>query len=284
MAEKEAPCRLQVLPILPTNPIMEEAPMNAVEKQMVSVLEQLRQEHGVTEVKASLEAEGVLLYELLRTKEITMASGVGLSVKIGGCEALTDARLAKGYGVGILMSPMIESRFALEKFLVMADTVFPGEEQADTKFFINIETLEGHRQIGEILCAENLNLLSGIVLGRTDLRSALKASDIDGPEMLEAARGIFRAAKEKSVRCIVGGGITEKTVPFLMALDGLIDGYETRKVVVGRYQKEPDQMRETILLALQFELLWYQWRRQIYLELAQEDADRIKKIEGMLTR
>lgn len=258
--------------------------MNALEKQMVSVLKQLREEHGITEVKASLEAEGVLLYELLRTKEITMASGVGLSVKIGGCEALTDARLVKGYGVRILMSPMIESRFALEKFLAMAEAVFPADEQMDTKFFINIETLEGHRQIGEILGAENLNLLSGIVLGRTDLRSALKVSDIDGPEMLEAARGIFRVAKEKSVRCIVGGGITEKTIPFLAALDGLIDGYETRKVVVGHYRKEPDQMREAILLALRFELLWYQWRRQTYLELAREDTERMMKIEGMLNQ
>ena len=258
--------------------------MNAIEKQMVEILGLLRREHGATEVKASLEAEGILLYELLRTKEITMAAGVGLSVKIGGCEALTDARLAKGYGVSILMAPMIESRFALEKFLAMADAVFPGEEQTDTKFLINIETLEGYRQIGEILCAENLHLLSGIVLGRTDLRSALKASDIDGPEMLEAARGIFRAAREKSLRCIVGGGITEKTIPFLLALDGLIDGYETRKVVIGRYRKEPERMREAIRLALSFELLWFQWRRQTYLELAQEDAERMKKIEGQLNR
>jgi hypothetical protein len=258
--------------------------MNAIEKQMVDVLTQLHREHGVTEVKASLEAEGILLNELLRTKEITLAAGVGLSVKIGGCEALTDARLAKGYGVGILMAPMIESRFALEKFLAMADSIFPGQEQKDTKFFINIETLEGHRQIGRILGADNLPLLAGIVLGRTDLRSALKVQDIDGPEMLEAAREIFGPAKEKSLRCIVGGGITEKTIPFLCALDGLIDGYETRKVVVGNYQKEPERMREAIRLALGFELLWYQWRRETYLELAQEDAERMKKLESLLSR
>lgn len=258
--------------------------MNAIEKQMVDLLVELRQEHGVTEIKASLEAEGILLNELLRTKEMTMAAGVGLSVKIGGCEALTDARLAKNYGVSILMSPMIESQFALEKFLAMAQMVFPSEEQANTKFFINIETLEGHRQIGQILGAENLSLLEGIVLGRTDLRSALKLPDIDGPEMLEAAKGIFRPAKEKSLRCVVGGGITEKTVPFLLALDGLIDGYETRKVVVGRYRKEPERMREAMRLALRFELFWYQWRRQTYMELAQEDSERIKKIEGMLDK
>lgn len=258
--------------------------MNAIEKQMVEVLKQLRGEHGATEVKAAMEAEGILLYELLRTKEMAMAAGLGLSVKIGGCEALTDARLAKGYGVSILMAPMIESPFALEKFLAMADGQFPGEEQADTKFFINIETLEGHRQIGRILSVENIHLLSGIVLGRTDLRSALKAPDIDGPEMLAAARAIFRPAREKSIRCIVGGGITEKSIPFLAALEGLIDGFETRKVVVGRYRKEPEAMAEAIRLALTFELLWCQWRRQTYLALAQEDEERMKKLEGQLDR
>ena len=256
--------------------------MNAIEKQMVGILRTLHSEHGVTEVKASLEAEGILFNELLRTKEITMAAGVGLSVKIGGCEALTDARLAKAYGVRILMSPMIESRFALEKYLTMAASVFSDQDREETKFYINIETLEGFRQIDRILEAGNLRLLEGIVLGRTDLRSALQLEDIDGPAMLKTAKEIFGKAKALSLRCIVGGGITPKTITFLTELDGLIDGYETRKVVVGHYRKESERMRETILLALRFELLWYRLRSQSYLDLAGEDAERMKKIESLL--
>jgi hypothetical protein len=41
-------------------------------------------------------------------------------------------------------------------------------------------------------------------------------------------------------------------------------------------------MRETILMALRFELRWYQSRQQIYLDLAREDAGRMKKIEALL--
>jgi hypothetical protein len=229
-----------------------------------------------------MEAEGVLLNEMLRLKEITMAAGVGLSVKIGGCEALTDARLAKGYGVCIMMSPMIESRFALEKFLTMADSVFPAEEQDDTKFQINIETMDGYRKIDRILGADNLSLLDGIVLGRTDLASALKVDDVDCPKMLEAATEVFRKAKEKSLRCIVGGGITEKTIPFLADLNGLIDGYETRKVVFNGDFKDTQCLRDAIRLALRFEYLWYQVRQQMYLQLHQEDSGRMKKIEAVL--
>lgn len=256
--------------------------MNAVEKKMVEILKTLRKDYGAAAVKASMEAEGIFLAEILRLKEVAMAGGVGLSVKIGGCEALTDARLARGFGVSILMAPMIESRFALEKFLDMAATVFPGEDREDTQFCINIETLDGYRKIGEILEAGNLSLLQAIVLGRTDLRSALKADHVDCPEMLAAARAVFAEAGKRSVRGIVGGGITEKSVPFLAELEGLIDGFETRKVVFGRYVKEPDGMREAIRLALRFEYLWYELRRQTYLELYREDEDKMKKIAALL--
>lgn len=256
--------------------------MNAIEKQMVDILTTLKRDFGTTAVKASMEAEGILLSEMLRLKEIVMAAGVGLSVKIGGCEALTDARLAKAYGVSILMSPMIESRFALEKFLDMAALVYPEEERGDMKFYINIETLDGYQKIDKILEAENIALLDTIVLGRTDLRSALKAGHVDCPEVLQAAREIFTKAKEKSVRGIVGGGISEKTIPFLEALEGLIVGFETRKVVFGRYVKEKEALRQAIRLALRFELLWYQLRQETYRKLFGEDEDKIKKIEEML--
>lgn len=258
--------------------------MNAIEKQMVEILQRLGKGYGATAVKASMEAEGILLSETLRLKEIIMAAGVGLSVKIGGCEALTDARLAKGYGVAILMAPMIESRFALEKFLEMAAMLYPEEEREETKFYINIETFDGYRKIGEILEAANVSLLHTIVLGRTDLRSALKADHVDCPEMLAAAKEVFTAARKRTVRGIVGGGITEKTIPFLLALDGLIDGFETRKVVFGRYTKEPDRMGEAIRLALRFEYLWYQLRQQTYLQLYREDEEKMKKIAAMLER
>lgn len=44
------------------------------------------------------------------------------------------------------------------------------------------------------------------------------------------------------------------------------------------------QMAEAIRLALSFELLWCRWRRQTYLALAREDAERMRKIEEMLSR
>ncbi len=256
--------------------------MNAIEKQMVDILRTMRVSFGAVAVKASMESEGILLTEMLRLKEIIMAAGVGMSVKIGGCEAITDARIAQGYGVSILLGPMIESRFALEKFLGVAGSVFSEDEREDTKFYINIETMDGYRKLDEILAAENLPLLHAIVLGRTDLRSALKAETVDCQEMLNVAKGVFKKAKEKSLRCIVGGGITEKTVPYLEELGGLADGFETRKVVFYADVKDTGRTREAIRQALHFEYLWYQLRQQMYLRLYHEDEDKMEKIAMML--
>ena len=225
--------------------------MNQKEKQLVELLTTLRAEYGATAMKASLEAEGILPYELLRTKEITMAAGIGMTIKVGGCEALTDARMSRGFGVNALMAPMIESRFALQK-------------------------------IDDILRAENIGFLSGIVLGRTDLANALKESDVDSQAVLDLARNLFTKAKEKSLRCIVGGGLSAKTVPFLKELTGLVDGFETRKVVFADFMSKERPMEEAIRLALQAERLWYLLRQDMYLALAQEDAGRIRKLEKQI--
>ena len=106
--------------------------MKRQEKEMVAVLEALKSDHGVTHVKVAMEAEGILLGEILRTKIITMAAGIGLSIKIGGCEAITDTRIAAEHETDILLAPMIESQFALEKFLYMANYQFDEEDLIDS--------------------------------------------------------------------------------------------------------------------------------------------------------
>lgn len=256
--------------------------MNKVEKEMITILKELHQNYGVTAVKASLEAEGIRFDELLRTKEIIMSAGVGLTVKLGGCEALTDLRMTKMIGANAIMAPMIESKFALEKFLDMAAGEYAEEELQDINVLINIETEDGHQKLDKILQAENITALKGIVLGRTDLAKALKATDVNAPEMLTIARDIFEQAKQKSLICIVGGGITPKSIPFLTSLDDVLDGFETRKVVFANYSQAKLNMEAGIKLALQFEYHWYELKQNYYGTLYKEDASKMKGIAALL--
>lgn len=256
--------------------------MNSIEKKMVEILKNLRENYGVTAIKTSLEAEGIRLDELLRTKEIVLRADVGLTVKIGGCEALTDIRLAKMYGADSIMAPMIESKFALEKFLAMSESEYDAEELEGINLLINIETEDGYEKVDRMLEASNIDLLDGIVLGRTDLCNALKIKDLDAPEILSLARELFTKAQRHDIRCLVGGGVTAKSIPFLKQLNGLIDGYETRKVVFGNYAKAAVNMEEGIKLALTFEYHWYELKKRYYGEIYQEDCAKMQSLSSML--
>ena len=244
---------------------------------MIGVLKDLR-EYGATDVKVAMEAEGIWLNEILRSKLMTMEAGIGLSVKIGGCEAITDARIARDHDSALLLAPMIESRFALEKFLDMAGNIYEDEEIQEKKLLINIETLDGCRNIKEILAASNSALLDGIVIGRTDLSGALKLKDVNHPEVLKATREVFTEAKKKSLQCLIGGGITEKTIPFLAELGDLVDGFETRKVVFYYGTPPGIELKDAIHQALKFEYLWYLWRHDTYGRVSREDTSRIEKM------
>jgi len=256
--------------------------MNRQEKELVASLDSLR-DYGATHVKVAMEAEGILLSEILRTKIMTMAAGIGLSIKIGGCEAVTDTRIAIEHDTDILLAPMIESRFALEKFLDMAEARYEKEELREKTLLINIETLTGSDNIADILAAPNVELLDGIVVGRTDLSGALKLRDVNHPDVLEATRKVFVEAKQKSLRCLIGGGISEKTMPFLDDLGDLVDGFETRKIVFYSGVASGKDLGEAIQQALKFEYLWYLWRRETYGRLSREDDGRIEKMASLFT-
>jgi 4-hydroxy-2-oxoheptanedioate aldolase len=251
--------------------------MNAIEKKMVVILKRLKEEFGTTAVKVNLEAEGIRMTEILRTKEIAMSADVGLTVKIGGCEAISDLRLSQIVGVNTIVAPMIESKFALEKYLAMIETEYGPNELEDLKILINIETVDGYEKFDNMLTSSKIGTLHGIVLGRTDLAVALNQRDVDGPEMLSLAKDLFFKAKSKSLLCIVGGGMSVKSLPFLSVLKDLLDGFETRKVVFGNYGKAKAKIDKGIPLALQFEHRWYELKQQYYGKIYNEDISRMQR-------
>src|SRR5688572_28346185 len=99
--------------------------MNLTERKMVDVLTDLKENYHVVGVKAEFEAEGTRLEEALRLKEVLMKVGLGLTLKIGGCEALRDMYEARVIGVSRLVAPMIETPYALKKFLSAVSLAFP---------------------------------------------------------------------------------------------------------------------------------------------------------------
>ena len=128
--------------------------MNLLEQKMVDTLIDLKENHHVVGIKAEFEAEGTRLEEALRLKEVVTKAGLDLTIKIGGCEAIKDMYDARTIGVNAIVAPMIESPYAVKKYLQAVKMAFPEEERSAMKFLINIETKYGFNYLEEILSAK----------------------------------------------------------------------------------------------------------------------------------
>lgn len=257
--------------------------MNALECRMVEVLTDLRENHNVTGVKAEFEAEGTRLEEALRLKEVISEAGLGLTLKIGGCEAIRDMYEARNIGVARIVAPMVETPYALKKFLAAVKLSFPEDERDHVDFAVNVETWDGYQNFDKMLELPEIDMLDGIVLGRVDMTGSMGMSrdEINGPRIAEITRDLFTKAKTKGLETAVGGGVSAETLPVLRSMpDGIVDRYETRKVIFGCPAAMQEDGDKGILKAVGFELMWLKNKRGFYGLIANEDAKRIEMLQS----
>lgn len=257
--------------------------MNNLEKKMVDVLMDLRENHHVIGVKAEFEAEGTRLEESLRLKEVVTKAGLDLTIKIGGCEAIRDMYEARVIGVNTIVAPMVESPYALTKYLKSIKTSFPEEERRSVKFLINIETISGYHAFSEMVNIRDIDDLAGIVLGRVDMTGSLGLTreDVNSDRLFDMTHQLFTKAKEHQLECVLGGGVSAETLPFLRKLPrGLVDRYETRKVIFGCPGALDENAEKGILKAVGFELMWLKNKRDFYKGIYEEDRVRIEMLQS----
>ena len=261
--------------------------MNKMERQMVSILEDLKENHFVVGVKAEFEAEGTRMEEAMRLKEVTTTAGLELTVKIGGGEAIKDMYDAKTLGVSRIVAPMIESPYAMIKFLKAADTVFSDIEECNVKYLINVETKVAHHYFDEMLENAKDTCLAGIVLGRSDMSRSLGLTrdDVNCDKLFEIAEDISSKCKNNGLECIIGGGVSAHSLPFFRKLPkGALSRYETRKVIFKCPEALGPDSEAGILKAVGFELMWLKNKRDFYGNIQMEDKNRIEMLEKQYKR
>ena len=122
---------------------------------------------GVVAIKQSFEDEGASFKDIEIMRLITKAARVNLNVKIGGCEAKNDIFFCKKIKADSIVGPMVESEYALNKFVHSANIGIK------TNLLINIETNLAVKKLDKMIKSDSFNFLKGVIIGRSDLAGSL---------------------------------------------------------------------------------------------------------------
>lgn len=240
----------------------------------------LKEKFGVVSIKAEFEAEGSRKDELIMLRELVENAGLGLIIKIGGCEAMHDLDQCKLLGATGIMAPMIETPFAMEKYKNALLKVYHENDKVER--IINAETITCLHNFDKIL-EHGKGFLTGVTVGRSDLSASMgiSRSKIEGEEVFSATKVFCEKAKDAGLTTNFGGNIGLESISFVMRMSPYINYFETRKVVISKTD-DPDKIKEAISAALSFELLYLRFKSEYYMRMANEDAARISRLENQI--
>ena len=257
--------------------------MNRCENEMLDILKKLRQEYGALSVKAEFEAEGTRTDELLRLIDLARRADLKVGLKIGGCEAVRDLIESKQFGVEYIIAPMVETPYALKKFIEAKNKVYTKEQQEHTDFLFNLETITTFNAIDELVqVAKAEDGVEGVVFGRVDFAGSnnLSRSSIDADDVTKYIIAAGQACKINSLDFVVGGAVSVDSLVELRKIRAMhLTRFETRKVIFAAEALDNLEIKKGLEETVYFELLWLKNKRDYYNAIKHEDNDRIAMLE-----
>ncbi|HEU5048632.1 MAG TPA: aldolase/citrate lyase family protein [Rickettsiales bacterium] len=259
--------------------------MNRLEQAMLDILKRGRDEYGYVGIKAEFEAEGTRMDEMLRLIDITRRAGLKIGIKIGGGEAVRDLIDSKQIGADYIIAPMIESAYALSKYIQIKNKLYTPYEREQVRFLFNVETHAAFVSLDSILeMATKPDGADGVVFGRVDYSGScgLSRDAITGDKVTNDCVTAAKATKPHKLDFVVGGGVALESIDTLRKINAAyLTRFETRKVIFDAQSLNREgQAEQGLREAVEFELLWLQNKRSYYLTISEEDVKRIEMLDA----
>ena len=237
--------------------------------------------NNLVSIKTSFEDEGADFIEVLFLKTFCDRNNIPLILKVGGGEAIRDIKDANKMQISKLVAPMLESKFALEKFIQSCDKHYTVE---NSQLAINVESKTCYENIENISASPYFTRLSSVTVGRGDLVQSMELDRyngaVDSEKVLDMTRSVFVIARKYGLGCTLGGSMTVSSEHFVTTLigEGLLDKFETRNVVFDKKTLTHYSFSYLIKAALDFELNYLKSKREYYDSLFNQDVTRINKL------
>ena len=232
-------------------------------KKIINYLKKLKKQNIVA-VKQSLEDEGASFDELKLMRSISKRAGLQLNIKVGGCEAKTDIYFCEKLGVNGIVAPMVESEYALKKFMQIIS------KNKKQNLYINLESIQAFKNIDKIIKTKNFKKLKGIVIGRSDLAGSLnlQKSEVDSKRIFNLVLNLLKKIKRKKIITKMGGSLTPQSLKFARRLFymKLLDRVETRNIEIKLNDKVLNNFDKLIIDIFNFELEWIRFKQKNSLE------------------
>ena len=230
-------------------------------------------------VKISLEDEGLTPDQCVKIACLSHLNNIPLTMKIGGAEAISDIRIAHNIECEGCVAPMIESPYALHKFI---SSVYNNSFEFK-KLYINIESKQAYLNIEDILNSPDIKHLSGIVLGRSDFVQSFgyTKDKVDSDEVYSMAEKIFTLAKKKGLTTLMGGNLNVNSLDFIKRLydKKLLDYVETRNVKVKLTKEFLKNYSDNLTQMIRFEIDWLNLKTTQLQSLFKKDIKRVSNLK-----
>lgn len=230
-------------------------------------------------LKISFEDEGLTLDQASFITSLAHKHSYNVTMKIGGAEAISDMRIANNLGCEGCVAPMVESSYALHKFI---NSIYTNKFEFDN-LYVNIESRQAYENIESILDHSDAKHLTGVVLGRSDFVNSygLTKKETDSQQVFNMVEKVFKLAKQKNLTTLMGGNVNSNSYEFVKKLyeSNLLDYIETRNVKVKVSKEFLQNYDSNLTKMLKFEIEWLKTKSNQLSFLANNDTKRVSNLE-----